>query len=56
VNSRVKTKGRFPIQVRTNAGNWVEDTVWKGKANPVIQAYERRIEQKDNEVLLKKKK
>ena len=34
--ANVKTKGRFQIQARTNAGNWIKDREWKNLANPAL--------------------
>ncbi len=35
---KVKTKGRFQIQAKTNAGNWMKDREWIYLANPKLKA------------------
>lgn len=35
-----KTKGLFVVETSTNAGNWLVDRHWKGKANAVYQSLE----------------
>ena len=40
VAEKVKTKGRFQIQAKTNAGNWMRDRDWIYLANPRLKAAE----------------
>jgi len=40
VKSKSKTKGRFQIQARTNAGNWLQDRQWSHLANPYMKQVE----------------
>jgi hypothetical protein len=32
----MRTKGRFEIEPKTNAGNWIVDRQWKFLANPIL--------------------
>ena len=48
---KVKTKGRFPRDYRTNAGVWINDREWKKVANPSLAKEDKRIEATDNAML-----
>ena len=49
-----KTKGRFQINARTNAGNWMRDRDWKNLANPALQKAEIAREEFDIKLITKR--
>ena len=51
-----KTKGRFQIQARTNAGNWIQDREWSYLANPAIKKIEAAREDMDIKLMQKRQK
>ena len=51
---KLKTKGRFQIQARTNAGNWMMDRDWKNSANPSLQKAEIAREEFDLKLIQKR--
>ena len=55
VNIRVKTKGRFQIEIPTNGLLNRTDTSWAQKANPLSAAAQQHREQLDIKMLQKKK-
>ena len=53
---KVKTKGRFQIQAKTNAGAWIADRSWSYQANPGYRAHEKKREEQDMLILQKRQK
>ena len=53
---KVKTKGRFQIEAKTNAGAWMVDRKWTFLANPDYQAHEKNREELDLKLLVKRQK
>ena len=53
---KTKTRGRFPREYQTNAGVWIKDRSWIGKANPALANEDRRLENQDKDMLEKRKK
>lgn len=35
VDDKLRTKGRFPAEIKTSAQHWITDKVWQLKANPI---------------------
>ena len=55
VFDKLRTKGRFEVENKTNAGNWVKDRAWKRKANSLYNSLEVHRAKIDQELLAKKK-
>ena len=51
---KVKTKGRFQIEAKTNAGAWMADRGWSYRANPGYRAQEKKREEQDMHILQKR--
>ena len=51
-----KTKGRFQIEAKTNAGAWMVDRQWTLQANPAYQQHEKNREELDLRLLVKRQK
>jgi len=49
-----RTKGRFLIEARTNAGNWMRDRDWIHLANPGLKHAEQVREDFDMKLLVKR--
>jgi len=54
IAEKVKTKGRFVIQAKTNAGNWMQDRDWIYLANPRLKELEAQRELVDIHLLKKR--
>ena len=53
---KVKTQGRFQIQAKTNAGNWLIDRSWTYLANPSYRLQEDKREELDMRLMVKRQK
>ena len=51
---RIKTKGRFPIEAKTNAGNWLQDRLWANIANPAVRKAQQQREVIDVNLIQKR--
>ena len=54
VKEKVKTKGRFQIQAKTNGGNWMRDREWVYLANPELKKAEDAREEFEINILKKR--
>lgn len=54
MKEKVKTKGRFVIEAKTNGGNWMRDREWVYLANPALKKAEDTREEFEINILKKR--
>ena len=52
---KANTKGKFPVDVPTSAGQWLCDKEWQRKANPFSRDAEKKRDDLDTKILEKRR-
>jgi hypothetical protein len=55
VDDKLRTKGRFPAEIKTSAQHWITDKQWQLKANPIAAEAEEKRDDFDKKILEKRR-
>lgn len=55
VDDRLRTKGRFPAEIKTSAQHWITDKDWQLKANPIAAESVATRDDLDKKILEKRR-
>ena len=55
VDDRLRTKGRFPAEIKTSAQHWITDKDWQLKANPIAAEAVATRDDLDKKILEKRR-